>query len=82
MCVSVVSVPCARPAFDAGARTITVPSTASYVDTLTVVRAILRELVVEQPPDGAVCWCGEPVDIGALPLIPQQKMSEVVRHGA
>jgi hypothetical protein len=73
----------ALPAFDADARTITVPSTATYVDTMTVVRAILAGLVVEQPVMGAVCWCGEPVDIGVTPLIPQQKLSEqVVRHGA
>lgn len=84
MCVSVRFVSSsALPAFDADARTISIPSTASYVDTMTLVRAILTELVVEQPPFGAVCWCGEPVDIGAASLIPQQKMSEqVVRHGA
>lgn len=84
MCVSVrFDSSSARPAFDADARTITVPSTATYADTMLVVRAILRELIVEQPAMGAVCWCGEPVDIGVLPLIPQQKASEqVVRYGA
>ncbi|MFD8251949.1 hypothetical protein [Streptomyces werraensis] len=72
-----------RPAFDAESRTISIPDTATYTDAMTVVRAILRELVVDQPPFGAVCWCGEPVDIDALPLIPHQKTSEqVVRHGA
>ncbi|MFF5801637.1 hypothetical protein [Streptomyces albogriseolus] len=80
----------ARPAFDADARTILIPDTASYTDTMILVRAILAELHVVQPPFGAICWCGKPVDLGphadadgALPLIPQQKMSEVVvRHGA
>ncbi|MCI3153184.1 hypothetical protein ELQ39_15735 [Streptomyces sp. GB4-14] len=73
----------ALPAFDADARTISIPNTATYADAMTVVRAILRGLVVDQPAFGAVCWCGEPVDVGVLPLIPQQKMSEqVVRHGA
>lgn len=90
MCVSIRFVPSsARPAFDADARTILIPDTASYTDTMILVRAILAELLVEQPPFGAVCWCGEPVDLGpeadagGLSLIPQQKMSEVVvRHGA
>ncbi|MGI3225177.1 hypothetical protein ACRJ4B_15900 [Streptomyces sp. GTA36] len=45
-------------------------------------RAILSELVVEQPALGAVCWCGAPVDL--TPRIPIQRRSDeqVVKHGA
>ncbi|MER6832644.1 hypothetical protein ABT320_01415 [Streptomyces cellulosae] len=80
----------ARPGFDADARTILIPASASRTDVTILVRAILAELHVVQPPFGAVCWCGAPVDLGptvdvggGFPLIPQQKVSEVVvRHGA
>ena len=84
MCVSVVFVPpSALPAFDADARTIEIPVGLPSVLTVTLVRAILRELVAEQPEFGAVCWCGAPVEISPVPAIPHQKTSEqVVRHGA
>ena len=82
MCVRVrFDPPDALPAFDADARIIRVPRHLEPPQTVTLVRAILRELVVEQPEFGAVCWCGEPVDL--TPRIPQQRRSEqVVNHGA
>ncbi|WP_146228983.1 hypothetical protein [Streptomyces sp. NWU339] len=80
--MSVVYVlPSARPAFDADARTIQLPTGLPLAHAVTLVRAILTELVVPQPEAGAVCWCGDPVDV--IPLIPQQKVGEqVVKHGA
>lgn len=82
MCVRVRFVPPdALPGFDADARTITIPRDLEPPHTVTLVRAILRELVVEQPEFGAVCWCGAPVDL--TPRIPEQRRSDqVVNHGA
>lgn len=82
MCVRVQYVPPeVPPAFDADARTIKVPGDLTPAHRVTLVRAILRELVVPQPQLGAVCWCGDPVDL--TPRIPLQRRSEqVVTHGA
>lgn len=45
------------------------------------VRAVLTELAVPQPQSGAVCWCGEPVEV--LPRVPEQRRSgQVTHHGA
>lgn len=82
MCVRVsLAPPEELPAFDADARVISIPCDVPSADVLTLVRAILRELIVEQPQFGAVCWCGEGVEI---PLrVPHQRRSEqVVKHGA
>lgn len=82
MCVRVALVPPdALPAFDADDLVITIPSHLTPAHRVTLVRAILRELVVPQPELGAVCWCGDPVDL--TPRVPQQRRSEqVVKHGA
>lgn len=82
MCVRVhFARPESQPGFDADKRVIRVPSGLPHVHTVTLVRAILRELIVDQPAFGAVCWCGEPVDL--IPRIPHQRMTEqVVNHGA
>ena len=83
MCVRVsYASPNALPAFDADDRVITVPRHLTPAHTVTLVRAILTELIVPQPELGAVCWCGDPVDL-MTPRIPQQRRSEqVVTHGA
>lgn len=82
MCVRVsFASPNALPAFDADERVITIPGQLPPAHTVTLVRAILTELVTEQPELGAICWCGAPVDL--TPRIPQQRRSEqVVTHGA
>lgn len=82
MCVRVsLAPPEALPTFDADARVIRIPCDVPSAHTVTLVRAILRELIVEQPEFGAVCWCGEGVDIP--PRVPHQRRSEqVVKHGA
>ena len=83
MCVRVSLTPAEDPpAFDADARVIRIPCDVPSGHTVTLVRAILRELIVEQPEVGAVCWCGEGVEI---PLcVPHQRRSEQVvnHHGA
>jgi hypothetical protein len=82
MCVRVsFASPNAIPAFDADTRVITIPRHLPPAHTVTLVRAILAELIVDQPELGAVCWCGAPVDV--TPRIPRQRRSEqVVKHGA
>lgn len=82
MCVRIsFAPPDALPAFDAEERVIRIPGQLQPAHTVTLVRAILTELVVEQPELGAICWCGDQVDL--TPRIPQQRRSEqVVKHGA
>lgn len=82
MCVHVrfssLSVPCV---FDPDARTITLPRILDHERSVTAVRAIMAELAVVQPELGAICWCGEPIDV--LPRVPEQWRSEqVINHGA
>lgn len=82
MCVRIhFAPPATPPAFDADSNVIRVPSDLPHEHTVTIVRAILHELITEQPELGAVCWCGAPVDL--TPRIPHQRRSEqVVKHGA
>lgn len=82
MCVRIsLTDPESIPAFDADAKVIRLPRHLEPAQTVTLVRAILRELVVAQPELGAVCWCGAPVDM--MPRVPHQRRSEqVVKHGA
>jgi hypothetical protein len=82
MCVRVhFAPPDVPPGYNADAATITIPGDLEPAHRVTLVRAILRELVVPQPELGARCWCGEQVDM--TPRIPQQRRSEqVVKHGA
>lgn len=82
MCVRVALVPPdALPAFRADELVIDIPTHLTIAHRVTLVRAILTELHVTQPQLGAVCWCGDPVDL--TPRIPQQRRSEqVVKHGA
>jgi hypothetical protein len=74
----------ARPefrVFDSDARTITLPRLLGYERSVTVVRAIMAELAVVQPELGAICWCGEAIDL--LPRVPEQRRSDqVMNHGA
>lgn len=82
MCTRItLAPPETAPAYDADACVITVPADLPPSHRVTLVRAILTELVTEQPELGAICWCGEPVDL--TPRIPHQRESEqVVTHGA
>lgn len=64
MCVTIELSP-ARIAlpWDSDRKTVTVPIGLDVEHTTLVVRAVLTELAVPQPASGAVCWCGEPIDI-------------------
>lgn len=71
----------ALPIYDRPSRLISLPASIAQPLRVTAVRAVLSELQVVQPELGAVCWCGEPVNL--LPRVPQQRRSEqVVKHGA
>lgn len=80
MCVRIqFSAHCPADPWDTAARTITLPATLPAAGTAVVVRAVLTELAVEQPPDGAVCFCGAQL----LPRVPEQRTSsEVMSRGA
>jgi hypothetical protein len=68
------------PIYD-GAGLITIPASVAASRRVTAVRAVLSELHVIQPQLGAVCWCGEPIDV--LPRVPEQRRSgQVIKHGA
>ena len=64
---------CSRP-FDHDRQIITLPSGLAAATVLSVVRAFLSELAVDQPADGAVCWCGDAVSVQAR--IPQQRKEQ------
>jgi hypothetical protein len=82
MCVRIRFAPSiARPIFDADGGAITVPGWLCPSLTAIAVRAVLSELRVEQPQFGAVCWCGEDIDLP--PRVPNQRRTEqVIIHGA
>jgi hypothetical protein len=56
--------------------TITIPACLNAARSLIAVRAVLSELAIIQPADGAVCWCGSPV---LLPRVPAQRTVEGAR---
>jgi hypothetical protein len=68
--------------YDPAERCICLPSSLPEELTLTVVRAILGEMAIEQPSAGATCFCGAPVRF--LPRVPQQqrRSEQVSHHGA
>lgn len=81
MCVRVERVPSPALPYDPERRVISVPECLPLSHTVIAVRAVLDELVIEQPEFGAVCFCGAQVDVTAG-LIPQQRTSEVNTLGA
>lgn len=82
MCVRIQFSSCAAPRiYDDDSGSITLPDSLTPAHTVTAVRAALSELQVIQPELGALCWCGEPVDL--TPRVPDQRRSEeVANHGA
>ncbi|MGW4850212.1 hypothetical protein ACWEPZ_03125 [Streptomyces sp. NPDC004288] len=67
--------------YNADTGVVTLPDVLAQADTLLALRSVLEELAVEQPEFGAVCWCGEVINL--LPRVPTQRRSgQVIRHGA
>lgn len=82
MCIQVRFAPLgSAPAYDADSHTVVLPTGLDSDRTVTAARAVLTELAVPQGRFGAVCYCGEPLNLA--PRIPQQRTSgKVVAHGA
>jgi hypothetical protein len=82
MCIRVRFAPIgSAPVFDPDTQTINLPPGLGRSHTVTAARAVLSELAVPQPRFGAVCYCGETLDLS--PRIPQQRTGEqAVTHGA
>lgn len=55
---------------------ITIPAGLSPGGSLIAIRAVLTELAVEQPAEGAVCYCGEAV---SAVRVPSQRSMEGAR---
>jgi hypothetical protein len=67
--------------WDASRLIITLPKELRPPFAMRALRAVLTELDVPQPENGARCWCGE--QLGLLPAIPnQQRSDEVINLGA
>jgi hypothetical protein len=82
MCIRVQYVPLdSLVPWDADALTVSVPEGTPRGTSLLIVRTVLEQLAIIQPPFGARCFCGAPVRL--LPRVPQQRRSEqVTHHGA
>lgn len=69
--------------YDATRNVINIPAQLDGPYVLMAVRKVLSLLVAEQPPSGAVCWCGEPVRLLASVTRQRQNGDQVViHHGA
>lgn len=91
MCVCVRTTATTIPRFHRADVAIDLPAGLTHGQSFLLVRAILEGMGIDQPDLGAVCWCGEQVQVRAempcstlSPLIPRQDSSLVVemRHGA
>ncbi len=68
--------------WNADTRTITLPAGQDTRKTTLLVRAVLIELDVVQPHYGALCYCGELLDIAAVVRRGPARIGEVVFRGA
>ncbi|WP_052479821.1 hypothetical protein [Streptomyces sp. NBRC 110035] len=66
--------------WDAVRQVITIPEDlgATVLFTLRAVRAVLRQLGVPQDNFGALCWCGEDIDLTAAHAT-QHRQTEVIQ---
>jgi hypothetical protein len=60
-------------------RVITIPAGLSPARSLIAVQAVLSELGIDQPADGARCFCGDAVAVCATALFPVQRNREGAR---
>lgn len=82
MCVRVLTSTFVATPWAPETRTITVPADLDAARTLRAIRGVLAELGVQQPPDTAVCWCGEAVTLFAARVPAQRRPTEVMSRGA
>lgn len=66
--------------YDAERQTITIPENLGHsaLFAIQAVRAVLCGLGVEQDNFGALCWCGEEIDL--RPAVSTQRRSDEVIH--
>ena len=69
--------------WDAARQVITIPAelSATARRVKSAVRAVLRELDIPQDHFGALCWCGDEIDLAAAHPS-QQRQNEVIHLGA
>jgi hypothetical protein len=86
MCIRVQYVPRCEIAdpWDAARQVIIIPEELSItlLFTLRAVRAVLRELDIPQDHFGALCWCGDEIDLTTAAHTSQQRQNEVIHSGA
>lgn len=82
MCVQVELSSHVTCPWDAERLTIIVLAGRGIEHTIRDVRAVLIELNTPQPQHGAVCYCGEPIDIPAVVRRGPARTNEAVAHGA
>jgi hypothetical protein len=83
MCIRIRYVPAGlAPVYDATTLTVSLPPGLNRSRTVTALRAVLSELAVVQPQFGAVCFCGEALDLDALRVPTQRTGEQAVSHGA
>lgn len=81
MCIRVRRSTAVTKPWDPARQIITIPTEHETPAATVAARATLAQLGINQPPTGAVCWCGEPVHIGTDPQ-PTVDISEVTHRGA
>lgn len=69
--------------WDRASNVITIPEDlgATALFTLRAIRAVLRSLDIDQDHFGALCWCGDEIDLTAAHTS-QQRQNEVIHLGA
>jgi hypothetical protein len=78
MCTRVRVTATTVPAFRRSDVAIDLPLGLTHGQSLVLVRAILAGLGAKQPDLGAVCWCGERVQVSD----PARQYKVEMRHGA
>lgn len=68
--------------WDHDRRSITIPAVLSPQRGLLAVRAVLMELGVQQPEEGAVCWCGDRIAAADLRVLAIRTVTEEATSGA
>lgn len=79
MCIRVRSASSIDAPYDHVRKLIIIPAGLSAERIEIAVRAVLAKLGVEQPPRGAICWCGERVLVEGAVIAP---VEEVINIGA
>ncbi|GGU50374.1 hypothetical protein GCM10010274_43860 [Streptomyces lavendofoliae] len=58
MCVRIRTAARVIRPWDSDTNEITIPASLTPEDSALAIRAVLSELGIRQPHEGAICWCG------------------------